>query len=107
MVSVFHNEFFVGSKYQKERITDSHIGIGDKRYHAECQSSTDGSIAIRIFEYVAQIAAENAETEDGKTILHFHIPHSCTYGVLPIHLRQCKWHIEYRTVVFARKVNGI
>lgn len=71
MVSVFHNEFFVGSKYQKERITDSHIGIGDKRYHAECQSSTDGSIAIRIFEYDAQIAAENVETEDGKTIFTF------------------------------------
>ena len=35
-VSVFHNEFFIGNELQKERITDSHIGIGDKRYHAEC-----------------------------------------------------------------------
>lgn len=41
---MFHNEFFVGNRHQKERITDSHIGIGDKRYHAECQSSTDGKL---------------------------------------------------------------
>ena len=62
-VNVFHNEFFVGNRHQKERITDSHIGIGDKRYHTECQSSTDGTITVRIFEYDAQIAAENAQTE--------------------------------------------
>ena len=70
-VSVFHNEFFVGNRYQKERITDSHIGIGDKRYHAECQSSTDGTITVRIFEYDAQIAAESVKTEEGKTIFTF------------------------------------
>lgn len=70
-VSVFHNEFFIGNEYRKERITDSHIGIGDKRYHAECQSSTDGTIAVRIFEYDAQIAAESAETADGRTTFTF------------------------------------
>lgn len=70
-VSVFHNEFFVGNRYQRERITDSHIGIGDKRYHAECQSNIDGTITIRIFEYDAQIAAENAQTENGETIFTF------------------------------------
>ena len=70
-VSVFHNEFFVGNRHQKERITDSHIGIGDKRYHAECQSSTDGTITVRIFEYDAQIAAENAQTEEDETIFIF------------------------------------
>ena len=70
-VSVFHNEFFVGNERQKERITDSHIGIRDKRYHIECQSSTDGSITVRIFEYDAQIAAENARTEEGNTTFNF------------------------------------
>lgn len=70
-VNVFHNEFFVGNKHQKERITDSHIGIGDKRYHAECQSSTDGTIAVRTFEYDAQIAAENAQTERNEAIFTF------------------------------------
>ena len=73
-VSVFHNEFFVGNRHQKERITDSHIGIGDKRYHAECQSSTDGTITVRIFEYDALIAVENAQVEKGKAAFTF--PHS-------------------------------
>ena len=70
-VNVFHNEFFVGNRYQKERITDSHIGIRDKRYHAECQSSMDGTIVVRIFEYDAQIAAENTQTEKGETTFTF------------------------------------
>ena len=70
-VNVFHNEFFVGNRHQKERITDSHIGIGDKRYHAECQSSTDGTITVRIFEYDAQIAVENAQTEKDETTFTF------------------------------------
>ena len=70
-VNVFHNEFFVGNRHQQERITDSHIGIGDKRYHAECQSSTDGTIMVRIFEYDAQIAAENAQTEKNETTFTF------------------------------------
>ena len=70
-VSVFHNEFFVGNRHQKERITDSHIGIGDKRYHAECQSSMDGTIAVRIFEYDAQIAVENAQMEKDETTFTF------------------------------------
>ena len=70
-VSVFHNEFFIGNRHQRERITDSHIGIGDKRYHAECQSSTDGTITVRIFEYDAQIAAENAQTKKDETIFTF------------------------------------
>ena len=70
-VNVFHNEFFVGNRQQKKRITDSHIGIRDKRYHAECQSSTDGTITVRLFEYDAQIAAENAQTEEDGTTFTF------------------------------------
>ena len=70
-VNVFHNEFFVGNRHQKERITDSHIGIRDRRYHAECQSSTDGTITVRLFEYDAQIAAENAQTEEDETTFTF------------------------------------
>ena len=70
-VNVFHNEFFVGNMHQKERITDSHIGIGDKRYHAECQSIMDGTITVRIFEYDAQIAVENAQTEKDETTFTF------------------------------------
>ena len=101
-VSVFHNEFFVGNRHQKERITDSHIGIGDKRYHAECQSSTDGSITVRIFEYDAQIAAENAQVEKGKAAFTF--PHSVllylrcpmdTPGKIQVTLRVPNGYIAY------------
>ena len=101
-VSVFHNEFFVGNRHQKERITDSHIGIGDKRYHAECQSSTDGSITVRLFEYDAQIAAENAQIEKGKA--DFIFPHSVllylrcpidTPGKIQVSLRVPSGYISY------------
>ena len=101
-VNVFHNEFFVGNRHQKERITDSHIGIGDKRYHAECQSSTDGSITVRIFEYDAQIAAENAQIEKGKA--DFIFPHSVllylrcpidTPGKIQVSLRVPNGYISY------------
>ena len=101
-VSVFHNEFFVGNRHQKERITDSHIGIGDKRYHAECQSSTDGTITVRIFEYDAQIAAENAQVEKGKAAFTF--PHSVllylrcpmdTPGKIQVSLRVPNGYIAY------------
>ena len=47
-VSVFHNEFFVGNEHQKERITDSHIGIRGKRYHTECQSNADSTITVQV-----------------------------------------------------------
>lgn len=73
-VCVYHNEFFISNKHQKKRIADSHIGIGNKRYHAECQSNTDSTITVRIFEYDAQIAAETAKTEEGYTTFTF--PHS-------------------------------
>ena len=46
-------------------------GIRGKRYHTECQSSTDGTITVRIFEYDAQIAAGNARMEEGNTAFNF------------------------------------
>ena len=97
-VRVFHNEFFVGGSRQKERIADSHIGIQDKRYHAECQSSTDGTIAIRIFEYDAQIAAESVKMEDGKTTFTF------PYSAL-LYLR-CPTNIARTMQVAFRVPNG-
>ena len=50
-----------------ERITDSCFlvfsadGAQPKRYHAEIQSTEDGKILIRIFEYDAQIALDSGE----------------------------------------------
>lgn len=68
-VTVHHNEFFIGSN--EKRVTDSHINIGKKKYHAECQSTADGTLLIRLFEYDAQIAIEDAEQERNEVIFTF------------------------------------
>lgn len=70
-VKIFHNEFYVGTKEQRERITDSHLGIRNERYHVECQSSMDGTMTVRVFEYDAQIAVETAKVGKGKTAFRF------------------------------------
>ena len=51
-----------------KKTTDSHLyvgalGIGKEHYHIECQSTTDGSIAIRMIEYDFFIALENRSRE--------------------------------------------
>ena len=59
------NEHF-GRK--KKRITDSIFQLPDARYHIECQSSEDGTMALRMFEYDFQIALEKQQ-EPGR--IHF------------------------------------
>ena len=68
-VTVHHNEFFIGSN--EKRVTDSHISIGKKKYHAECQSTADGTLMIRLFEYDAQIAIEDAEQRCSEVVFTF------------------------------------
>lgn len=51
---------------EAERITDSSFviekpGGWKKRYHLECQSTPDGSMVIRMFEYDSLIAIHNGE----------------------------------------------
>ena len=41
-------------------ITDSIFRIGNMLYHLECQSTPDGTMSIRMFEYDVAIALENA-----------------------------------------------
>ena len=55
-----------------KKITDSHLyvgalGIGKEHYHIECQSRTDGNIAVRMIEYDFLIALENRE-DTGKPV---------------------------------------
>lgn len=61
-ITVLNNEFFVNRQggRQTERITDTHFLIGSVRYHLECQSSVDGTIMYRIFEYDSQIAMQDS-----------------------------------------------
>ncbi len=76
-VSLFQNESFITEGGEEKRITDSNFSIVSDhktRYHIECQSSTDGSIIIRIFEYATQIAISTASSTETKT--KFTLPRS-------------------------------
>ena len=52
-------------------ITDSYIQIGSKKYHIECQSTTDGTMIIRMFEYDSQIAIDSAEIDGNRLTVKF------------------------------------
>ncbi|MBQ9210968.1 MAG: hypothetical protein IJ153_04645 [Clostridia bacterium] len=47
------------------------IGKNGKRYHIECQTQSDSTIIIRIFEYDSHIAREHFEVRDGRIIFRF------------------------------------
>ena len=59
------------SKNSSLIITDSYIQIGGKKYHIECQSTTDGTMIIRMFEYDAQIAIDSAEIDGNRLTVKF------------------------------------
>lgn len=66
-IQFFPNEHFIDQQDEadKERITDTNFtifGKTQKKYHIECESGLpDGKIAIRLFEYDAQIALDEGE----------------------------------------------
>ena len=73
------NEHFLNQQdgNEQERITDSSfriIGSTEKKYHLECQSSTDSSLLIRFFEYDTQIALDDGEVHG--SLLQVSFPHS-------------------------------
>lgn len=72
-ITVLNNEFFVNRQNgtQTERITDTHFLIGSVRYHLECQSSIDGTIMYRIFEYDSQIAMQDSFLRKDKLTVKF------------------------------------
>lgn len=67
-ITVLNNTLFLNmpNGSQSERITDSNFQIENQRYHIECQSTIDGSILLRIFEYDAQIALSEAVVSRGR-----------------------------------------
>ena len=78
-VEFFPNEHFLNQQDAagRERITDTNfriIGKTVKKYHLECESSLpDGRMAIRLFEYDAQIALDEGEvTEETLTVTFPH-----------------------------------
>ena len=73
------NEHFLNRQdgNEKERVTDTSFkiqGKETKKYHLECQSSTDNSMLIRFFEYDTQIALDEGEIKGN--VLTVTLPHS-------------------------------
>lgn len=74
------NEIFLRQRggEEEKRITDSSFVIVDgavsKSYHLECQSSADGSMVVRIYEYDSQIALKDGSLANG--VLNVNFPQS-------------------------------
>lgn len=72
-VTVLNNEFYITGQdgQQKERITDSNFIIGNTCYHFECQSTSDGTIIMRVFEYGSQMAIRDSYIENNVLTVNF------------------------------------
>ncbi len=73
------NEHFLNQQggNEDERITDTSFeirGRETKKYHLECQSSTDNSMLVRFYEYDTQIALDQGRFKGN--ILTVTLPHS-------------------------------
>lgn len=72
------NEMFLEQQdgAQEKRITDARIRvIGTEQevrnFHIECQSSADGTILIRMFEYDSQIALQESEVSEQELVVNY------------------------------------
>ena len=76
-VKLYNNEFFITTGNDQKRITDSNFSINGEttiRYHFECQSTEDGSLTLRLFEYGSQIALTMADySKDESTFIFPHV----------------------------------
>ena len=92
-VTVLNNEFYITGKdgTQKERITDSNFVIGNTCYHFECQSTSDGTIMIRVFEYGSRIAIRDSVLLENVLTVRF--PNTAV-----LYLRQTKNTPDYMDI---------
>ena len=72
-VTLLNNEFYITSAdgKQKEKITDSNFIIGKTCYHFECQSTPDGTMILRVFEYGLQIAIQESSMDENVLTVKF------------------------------------
>lgn len=76
-VTLKENELFLKypAKEQEKRVTDSSftISIGNmvQHYHLECQSTPDGTMVIRMYEYDSQIALKEGKLEGNTLEVNF------------------------------------
>ena len=68
-IELLQNERFVSGA--NKIITDSHFIIAGRRYHIECQSTLDGTMLIRVFEYDAQIALDDSTFQGNSFTVRF------------------------------------
>ena len=78
-VRFYPNEHYINGQdgNEQKRITDSCFilqGQTWKKYHLECQSNSDSSMLVRIFEYDTQIALDDGMISDN--VLHVEFPNS-------------------------------
>jgi hypothetical protein len=79
-ITLKENELFIHRPdgTEDKRVTDSLVEIlkqkDGKDYHFECQSTADGNIVIRIYDYDSQIALRESEIING--VLEVIFPHS-------------------------------
>ena len=92
-VTVLNNEFYITEKdgTQKERVTDSNFMIGNTCYHFECQSTADGTIMIRVFEYGSRIAIRDSVVSENVLMVRF--PNTAV-----LYLRQTKNTPDYMDI---------
>lgn len=67
----YQDEFY---DRRKKMIADSHFGIAHIHYHAECQSTGDPTMHVRMLEYDTAIGLEYLSCIDGE--LHLSLPQS-------------------------------
>ena len=76
-ISLKENELFLKypTKEQEKRVTDSSFTISlsgmVQHYHLECQSTPDGTMVIRIYEYDSQIALKEGKLEGNRLEVNF------------------------------------
>ncbi len=86
---IFHTNYHTGDKIvrlgnehfdhrqggaEDKRITDAFlkvIGKDRQNFHMECESGTDGSIVVRMFQYGSQLALVDSRIEDGMLQVEF------------------------------------
>ena len=66
IIHLQNEQFHYTGSTIEERVTDAYfgiVGIMDRRFHIECQSTDDGSMLLRMFEYDAMEALKNKLTD--------------------------------------------
>lgn len=70
-ITRYQNELY---DHHQKKITDSHFGIAHIHYHAECQSTGDPTMHIRMLEYDTAIGLEYICCINGE--FHISLPQS-------------------------------